>query len=121
MHLSHLVSAADWIDVERSLLEQYPDARESAEPYRETFVHLRRLPPIATTMRICLRTTFRPGLDDEPFLEVVGRNGALNRDSEDFSYLGKAEDSAYALSEAELFMVTKPPAGPSKMLFTSSV
>jgi hypothetical protein len=108
MQLSHLISAMDWIDVERSLLQQYPDARESAEGYRETFLHLRLLQPIATTMRIYLRTTFRPGLDDEPFLEIVGRNGTLNRDLEDFSYLGKAEDSTYALSEAEFAIELEP-------------
>jgi hypothetical protein len=101
MQLSQLISATDWDDVEVSLLQQYPDARESAEGYRETFLHLRRLQPVATRMRIHLRTTFRQGLDDEPFLEVVGRNGTLNRELEDFRYLGKPEDSTYALSEAE--------------------
>ena len=108
MLLSQLISATDWIAVERSLLEQYPDARESAEGYRETFLHLRHLSPVETTMRICLLITFRPGLDDEPFLEIVGRNGNLNRDSEDFSFLGKAEDSTYALSEAEFALELEP-------------
>lgn len=108
MLLSHLISAADWSDVERSLLKHYPDAEESREGYLETFLHLRHLHPVATTMRICLRTTFRPSLDDEPFLEVVGRNGTLNRDLEDFSYLGKAEDSTSALSEAEFAIELEP-------------
>ncbi len=108
MQLCHLISATDWIDVERSLPEQYPDALESADAYRETFLHLRRLQPVATAMRICLRTAFRPGLDDEPFVEVVGRNGTLNRDLEDFHCLGKAEDSAYALSEAEFAIELEP-------------
>jgi hypothetical protein len=111
MHLSHLISVADWTDVERSLVQHYPDARESLDGYRETFFHLRRLRPVATTMRICLRTTFRRALDDEPFLEVVGRNGTLNRDSEDFGYLGEAEDSIYALSEAEFALEFEPWSG----------
>jgi hypothetical protein len=108
MHLSHLISVAHWTDVERSLVQHYPDARESLDGYRETFFHLRRLRPVATTMRICLRTTFRPALDDEPFLEVVGRNGTLNRDSEDFNCLGEAEDSIYALSEAGFGLELEP-------------
>jgi hypothetical protein len=108
VQLSDLISAADWSDVERSLLQHYPDAEESVEGYLQTFLHLRQLLPVATTMRICLRTTFRPGLDDEPFLEVVGRNGTLNRDLEDFRYLGKAEDSTYALSEVEFAIELEP-------------
>lgn len=108
MQLSHLIGATDWIDVERSLLQQYPDALESAEGYRETFLHLRGLQSAATAMRICIRKTFRPGLDNEPFLEIVGRDGKLNRDLEDFSYLGMAEDSTYALSEAEFAIELDP-------------
>jgi len=108
MQLSHLITAADWSDVERSLLQHYPDAEESAERYLETFLYLRHLLPVATTMRIRLRTTFRPGLNDEPFSEVVGRNGTLNRDLEDFRYLGTAADSTYALSEAEYAIELEP-------------
>jgi hypothetical protein len=101
MHLSYLISVTEWPDVERALAHYYPDACDLTEDYRDTFFHLQRLEPIATTMCLSVRTTFRPGIDEEPFLEVVGRNGTLNRDLEDFKYIGKAEDSSYALSEAE--------------------
>jgi hypothetical protein len=103
-----LVGVADWADVERSLVQHYPDASESLDGYRETFFRLRDLRPVATTMRICVRTTFRPALDDHPFLEVVGRDGTLNRDSEDFNYLGESDDSVYALSEAEFALELRP-------------
>ena len=108
MHLSHLIGVTDWADVERALVRHYPDARDSLDGYRETFFRLRQLRPVASAMRVCLRITFRPGLDDEPFLEVVGKNGTLNRESEDFRYLGEAEDSIYALSEAEFALELEP-------------
>ena len=108
MHLFHLIRVTDWPDVERSLVQHYPDACELTEGYRETYFHLRHLEPVATAMRLCVRATFRPGLDEESFLEVIGRNGTLNRDLEDFKYLGKAEDSSYASSEAEFALDLEP-------------
>jgi hypothetical protein len=39
---------------------------------------------------------------------VVGRNGTLNRDLEDFRYLGTTADSTYALSEAEYAIELEP-------------
>jgi hypothetical protein len=101
MNLSQLIGTSEWADVERSLRRHYPDAQESLEGYGDTFLLLRRLTPATSSMRLSIRTTFRPGLDDEPFPEVVGKNGTLNRDQEDFKHLGKAADSTYALSAAE--------------------
>ena len=108
MDLSQLISTTEWTEVERSLLQQYPDARESLEGYRDTFFQLRRLTPVTTSMRLRIRNTFRPGLDDQPFPEVVGKNGTLNRDQEDFKHLGKAEDSTYALAETEFALELEP-------------
>ena len=64
--------------------------------------------PTANPTRLCIRPTLRPGLDDQPFPEVLGRNGTLNRDLDDFRHLGEAEDSTYALSEAEFALDFEP-------------
>jgi hypothetical protein len=108
MHLFDLIGTMDWIDVERSLLQQYPEARDSSAGFRQTLSRLRCLEAVATAMRLCLRTTFRAGLDDEPFLEVVGKNGTLNRDLEDVGAPGEAEDSPHALREAEFALEFEP-------------
>jgi hypothetical protein len=108
MNLSQLIGTTEWADVERSLRRRYPDAQELLEDYRDTFLLLRRLTPATSSMRLSIRTTFRPGLDDEPFPEVAGKNGTLNRDQKGFQHLGKAADSTYALSEAEFGLELQP-------------
>src|ERR671925_349177 len=108
MNLSQLIAITEWADVQRALLSQYPDAQESLDGYRDSFFLLRGLTPVTNPMRLSIRSTFRPGLDDEPFPEVVGRNGTLNRDQEDFKHQGKTMDSTYALSETEFALELEP-------------
>lgn len=95
-----LVQRTGWPDVKAALLWLYPDAREDLVAYRRVFSDLCRMRPSASTMRICIMT---PELDSEEHtaVEVFARNGALNRDQDDFKQLGEARDSPYALRETE--------------------
>jgi len=47
-------------------------------------------------------------LDDKPFQEVIGMNGTLNRDQDDFGNCGKAADSPFALEETAFALTLEP-------------
>ncbi len=59
-------------------------------------------------MRVVVRETFREGLDEESFTEVIGRNGELNRDQDDFKYREEAASSEYANSEVDFSVSLEP-------------
>jgi len=101
MKLAEVIEKVSWAETKACLLWNYADAEKSMAGYERVFCELRKLQPTSTSMRIFIRKTFREGLDDEPFTEVVGKNGTLNKELEDFKYLNKSEDSEYANSEIE--------------------
>ena len=62
----------------------------------------------ADPMRIAIERRPLPGYDEEPAPEVIGRNGTLNRELDDFKHLGKhatlaeyspAQVAAYCLND----------------------
>ncbi len=108
MKLLDVVEKTSWAETKASLLWNYPDTKESLAGYEKIFYGLRELPPSSTTMRLSIRKTFREGLDEEPFLEVVGKDGTLNKELEDFQYLNKAESSDYANAEVEYALEFQP-------------
>jgi len=84
MKLRELVVKTDWNEVKSSLLQSYPDAEQSLQGYKCIFDHLLSLTPRETKMRICLEEVFREGVDEEPFVEIYGKDGTLNKDLPDF-------------------------------------
>jgi len=101
MKLAEVIEKVTWAETKACLSWNYSDVEKSMAGYEKVFHELRKLQPTSTSMRIFIRKTFREGLDKEPFTEVVGKNGTLNKESEDFKYLNKSEDSDYANSEVE--------------------
>lgn len=108
MKLAEVIEKASWAETKACLLWNYSDVEKSMAGYERVFRKLRKLQPTSTSMRIFIRKTFREGLDDEPFTEVVGKDGTLNKESEDFRYLNKSEDSEYANSEVEYTLEFHP-------------
>jgi len=108
MKLTEVIRKASWAKTKACLLWNYADSEENVAGYERVFCALRELQPTSTSMRIFIRKTFREGLDDEPFTEVVGKDGTLNKESEDFRYLNKSEDSEYANSEVEYALEFHP-------------
>ena len=108
MNLSELIRKISWADVKASLLWLYPDAGEALGEYQRVFHELRQKVPATSPMRISIRTTFREGIDDEPFEEVIGMDGSLNRDQEDFKHFGHAPDSPIALEETAFSLALEP-------------
>lgn len=108
MKLAEIIEKVAWAEMKACLLWNYANAEESMTGYAKVFRELRKLQPTSTSMRIFIRKTFREGLDDEPYTEVVGKNGTLNKELEDFKYLNKSEDSDYANAEAEYALEFQP-------------
>ena len=108
MNLKELVYRTNWCDVKASLINAYPDAERSIEGYELVFSTLSSLIPQKTNMRIFIESVFREGIDKQPFVDVSGKNGTLNRNLSDFQHLGKSQDSEYANSEASFALEMVP-------------
>lgn len=108
MTLFELLESVRWPDTKAFLLWSYPDVAGFLDDYRLVLAKLRKSVPIESNMRIILNETNREGLDDEPFIEVVGRNGQLNRDQCDFKYFQDAVDTEYANSETDFSLSLVP-------------
>ncbi len=107
MTLGNLIQTSLWPEVKAALLSLFPNEEASLGPYERVFRGLRLIVPGSSDMRICVEATFREGLDDEPFDEVVGRDGTLNRDLEDFEHWGEPE-SALATEEVRFSLALRP-------------
>jgi hypothetical protein len=73
MTLAELLKSVGWPEFKASLLWSYPDEKESLERYRLVLARLRGLAPEASEMRIVLTEVLREGVDDEPHVDVSGR------------------------------------------------
>lgn len=100
MNLKELVYRTNWCDVKASLIKAYPDAERSIEGYESIFSTLSSLIPHKTNMRIFIERVYREGIDEQPFVDVSGKNGTLNKNLSDFQHFGKPQDSEHANSEA---------------------
>lgn len=96
MNFAELLKSVTWPDVKAALFWSYPDVAEFLEDYRLALAKLKQLQPVASSMRIIVKKPYRPGFDEEPFIEVIGRNGQLNREQVDFQYFQDKDDYANA-------------------------
>lgn len=108
MNLKELVCRTNWCDVKSSLIKAYPDAERSIEGYESVFSSLSTLIPQKTNMRIFIERVPREGIDEQPFVDVSGKDGTLNKNLSDFQHLGKPQDSEYANSEASFALEMVP-------------
>lgn len=79
MIFAELLGSVGWPDIKAALLQCFPDAARSLESCRLMQEELRQLVPEESDMRIMVKESFTEGIDDEPYNEVVGRNGRLTR------------------------------------------
>jgi hypothetical protein len=84
--LAELTATTKWTEITAALAWLYPDERPRLEEYRRVFRELRALRPEAGAMRIAIECAPRLEPDDEPALEVIGRDGTCNRDLEEFAH-----------------------------------
>ncbi len=101
MKLKELLSKTEWKDIEESLFKNYPDASENITAYKNVFINLFSLESAETKFRICLKKIFDKDFDDEPHVDVFGKNDTLNKEIDEFKYMGESADSMAANSEVE--------------------
>ncbi len=99
MKFRELLAKTDWNEVKSSLLQDYPDAGRSLGGYKSVFDTLLSLPLRETKMRICIEIVFREGIDEEPYIEVFGKDGTLNKDLPDFRHFSENASTEFANSE----------------------
>ncbi len=100
MKFKELLSNIEWKDIEGSLLKKYPDASGNIAVYKNVFIDLLRLEPAETKFRICLKEVFDRDLDDEPHVDVFGKDGTLNKKIDDLN-MNVSANSTVANSEIE--------------------
>lgn len=108
MKLKELVANTDWNEVKLSLLQSYPDAERSLAGFERVFDELLSLTPRRTRMRICLEEVFREGIDEEPYIEVFGKDGTLNKNLPDFRHFSKTASKEFANSETSFALDLVP-------------
>lgn len=106
--LAELLATTRWTEIKAALAWLYPDEGPRLEDYRGVLRQLRTLEPEAVAMRIAIERA--PGLDpdDEPALEVIGRDGTRNRDLEEFGHWDKRARAEYGTIETTWSLSFRP-------------
>ncbi|VGO16188.1 hypothetical protein PDESU_04778 [Pontiella desulfatans] len=108
MTLYDLFHRIDWAALSNRLAKLYPDQANQLPEYEAAFNSLRLVAPEETRMRIIVQQTFREGLDDEPFVEVSGKDGTLNKEQDDFQYMNQASEGTFANRETSYALSLSP-------------
>jgi hypothetical protein len=89
MKFKDLISSANWLSVELTLLRLYPEQENMLEEYRTVFEKLQAMESVDNEMTIVL-TTYDPDpdgdSDDETYVDVSGRENKPDRDGLTDSY-----------------------------------
>jgi hypothetical protein len=89
MRLKELLVSTDWDEVKHSLVRSYPDSHRTMDELQRVFETLLSLDGRDTKMRLCLAEVRREGIDEEPYIEVFGKDGTLNMDLPEFRYFSE--------------------------------
>ena len=108
MTFAELIASTSWAEVKAALLWLFPDEERQLSGYRKVFWELRRMRPEPDPMRIAIERRPTPGYDEEPAPEVIGRNGTLNRELDDFKHLGKHATAEYGAEETVWSLSLRP-------------
>ena len=108
MRLKELLLSTDWGEVKQSLLHSYPDSRRTIDKLQRVFERLLSLDGRETKMRLCFAEVRREGIDEEPCIEVFGKDGTLNRDLPDFRYFRETAGKDFAKLETSFALDLVP-------------
>jgi hypothetical protein len=108
MKLKELILIANWNEVKSSLLQAYPRSEGSLGKLQSVFETLLSLTPCETKMRLYLKEVIPEGRDEEPYVEVFGKDGTLNKDLPDFRRFGKTASPEFANSETSFALELVP-------------
>jgi hypothetical protein len=99
MKLKELVLKTSWNAVKSSLFQIYPESERGIGKFKGVFEALLTLSPRETKMRLCLKEVLGEGIDEEPYVEVYGKDGTLNKDLPDFHHFSETASTEFANSE----------------------
>lgn len=108
MTLADVIASTTWAEVKAALQWLFPQEVEQLPGYREIFLELRRMKSEPDPMHISIELQPLVGYDEDSVPEVVGRNGKLNRDLEDFKYSGKHATSEHGAEEVRWSISLSP-------------
>lgn len=108
MTLAELIASMSWAEVKAALLWLFPDDERHLSDYRKVFWDLRRMKPKPDPMRIAIERRPIPGFGEAPAPEVIGRNGTLNRELDDFKHLGNHATPEYGAEETVWSLSLQP-------------
>ena len=106
--LAELLAATTWPEIKAALAWLYPDESRRAADYRRVVDELRKLDPAADPMRIAIERAPRLEPDDEPVLEVIGRDGTRNRDLEEFAHWDEHAKVMHGDTETKWSLAFRP-------------
>jgi hypothetical protein len=100
MKFKELIDSVHWEFIEDEFRSWYYKDKEASEyqldGYRKVFDELKMIEPKDTDMRIYLKLIiwdeFENKLEEEPYVIVDGKNGKLQKESEDFCYFQFKDD-----------------------------
>ncbi|MFU8821420.1 MAG: DUF6557 family protein [Gammaproteobacteria bacterium] len=108
MTLAELIADTKWAELKAALAWLYPDESARLGHYRSVLRELRKLEPEADSMRIAIERTpgFEP--DEEPAMEVIGRNGELNRELDGFTHWDERAQAEHGAAETTWSLAFRP-------------
>lgn len=107
MTFKEAISKVPWRDVEKFMVDYYTIdiASEDIPHYQHIFNQLHFMTPVETTMRLCLSRVTEDVLDIdkddfEPYVDIYGKNGTLNKESSDYEHFKDNVTDEFAQSES---------------------
>lgn len=86
--LKELIEATTWPEIKAAIIWLDPEYGKQIRDYQKVISKLRKTSAVPDGMRISIELRSAFGTDEDASLEVVGRNGTLNRELDDFPFLG---------------------------------
>ena len=108
MNFRQLLDSVTWPEVKAAILWAYPDEENALGQYKVLLAKLKQMQPIPSEMRIVLELSSVDAESEKPAMDVIGRDGSLNRDREDFPLFRDSLDASYADAETNWALSFRP-------------
>jgi len=102
MKLKEIIDDISWLAVKESLIKEYEVLDADLASYEDVLLRLKSMELTKSDMRICIDWVDESKLSskfDEKYWHVGGKNGTLNKESEDFKYFKDNVTDEFANAE----------------------
>jgi hypothetical protein len=108
MTLEEIISSVSWSQLKASLLWLRADIEPDPREYQKVFRRLKTLTPVVENMRIYIEKRLAQEENENDGFDVCGRDGTLNRELDDFQYLGAHATEEHGAKEVVWSLCLKP-------------